>query len=173
MKRRLTLALAAVFSVASAQTSNTVTGPGGYEYTPGMSDAQQQQLKARMDKLLAPPKLVGSGVKAAVTAVLNEPRQISGLVGQLPRELAEALNRAAIRTPVQLVLATQSAPGTVPMPRVKRVLLPISSPTTMLATTDMLITVEAGRINVYQSAYLAGQVHQNVQQIIEATAKAR
>ncbi|ABW34998.1 hypothetical protein Dgeo_2955 (plasmid) [Deinococcus geothermalis DSM 11300] len=173
MNGHLTLALAAVFSVASAQTPNTVTGPGGYAYTPGMTPAQQQQLKARMDKLLAPPKLVGSGVGAAVTAVLNTQGLISGLVGPLPRELGEALNRAAIRTPVQLVLATQGVPATASLSRVKRVLLPTNSPTTMLATTDMLITVDAGRINVYQSAYLADQVHQNVQQIIDATAKAR
>lgn len=173
MNRLSMFILAALLCTAAAQKQGMSTGPGGYEYTPGMTPAQQQQLKARMDALLAPPKLVGSGVKAAVTAILNTQGRVSGLVGPLPRELAEALNRAAIRTPVHLVLATQGAPATASLSRVKTVLLPTGSPTTMLATTDLLITVESGRISVYQSAYLANQVHRNVQQIIDATTQGR
>ena len=174
MKRFFPLALALLLPFGAAQTTpstdRTVTGPGGYEYTPGMTPEQQQQLKNHLDKQLATPKLVSRSAQAAVTAILNEQGRISGLVGPLPRELGEALNRAAIRIPVQLVLGG-SAANTSGLNRVKRVLVNASAPTTMIATSEYLITVDASGIAVYQTAFMASQVHQNVQQLVDTFAK--
>ncbi|GGB73823.1 hypothetical protein [Deinococcus soli (ex Cha et al. 2016)] len=170
--KRTAVFLSLVLSLTAAQAQGTVRGPGGYEYTPGLTPEQQAQLRAKLEERLALPKVIGRTAKAAVTAILNEPTLISGMVGPLPRELAEALNRAAIRTPVRLVMATQSTRNVIAMPRVQTLLVNAASPVTMLATKDLLITVDGQGVTVYQTALQAGQVHQNVQQLIDALAKA-
>lgn len=171
MKRLPAVLIASLLSLAVVQARTTASGPGGYEYSPGLTAAQRAQLRARMDRLLAPPRVLSCTLQGAITAVLNARGPISGLVGSLPRDLAVALNRAAIRTPVQLVLASRSATNTSLLGRVRRALLPTASATTMIATGDLLITVDRQGVTVYQSTSLADQVRRSVQQVWEALAK--
>ncbi|MBZ9714969.1 hypothetical protein [Deinococcus multiflagellatus] len=175
MKRFVSvLLLVSVFGTSvQAASQPLVSGPGGYQYTPGLTPAQQQQLKASLEAVVAPPTVVGTGLKPAVTAILNSRSQISGLVGPLPRELEEALNRAAIRTPVRLVMATKTAPVTAALARAKRILIPTSSVTTMIAADHLLITVTPQGITVLKSSHLAAQIHARVDQVETATAPAR
>lgn len=161
-----------VLGLASAQNlDQTYKGPIPYEYSKGLTDAQKAQLKAKMDALLVPPRLTGTTLRAAVTAVLNEHARIDALIGELPRDLAEALNRAAIRIPVQAVLSRAAAPNSGALSRVKRLLVSTSARETIIATSTAVLRLQGGRVQVYESPYLAAQVRQGVQGVFQQAAK--
>lgn len=82
----------------------------GYRYSPGMTPAQQSQLRTLA--MPARSALVSTSPLAATNLILNETRAISGIVLPLDQTYRTALERAALHVPVNLV--TIGAPMRIP-----------------------------------------------------------
>jgi len=118
----------------------------GYRYSPGLTPAQQAQLRG----LAAPARnaLISTSPLAAINLILNETKSVSGIVLPLDQSYRTALGRAALHVPVNLV--TLGAP--MQIPRVTEAASGkqrTATPYSVLVTTSNIIFIGTSGVEIY------------------------
>ena len=134
-----------------------------YQFTKGTSPAGQARLLSTFQSLTQPPVVLSTSVQDAANAILNENEHIDGVVGPLPQTLAVALERAAIRTPVRLVLAQGGEGASYRFSRVRTVVVSAASSTSTIATGQRVIVVRGAQVQLLRAPLAAASIGRTVE----------
>lgn len=148
------------------------SGAGPYVFTGNLSAAEQAQLVARFQQLTAPPRVISTNPQDAANALLNEERAIKGMAGPLPQVLAAALERAAIRVPVQLLVTQTSEAARWSWKRVQARVVPGRADVTTLTTSNAVITVRGTQVWLLSAPLAASSVNALVDRTFNPNSKA-
>lgn len=136
-------------------TPGTTPAPLPMPKAPPLTPQQMQQAR----EYYAPPRVVSTSMTYAVNLILNEKTGITGMTGGLPRELATALDRAALHIPVKLAVGGGQR---LRLQNVQQYVQPSAAPNTIIATQKNTITFSGGKLQVWESGFQADQVRQSL-----------
>ncbi len=156
----------ALLSPALAQNAGDV-------FKGGVSPTGQAQLLATLQSLTQKPVVLSTSVQDAANAILNENAHIEGVVGPLPQTLAAALERAAIRTPVRLIVASRGEGARYRFTRVGTVVVNAAATSTSIATSQGVIVVQGTQVTLLRAPLAAASVEGVVTRTFEGQWKAK
>lgn len=163
MKRALLCVLLA--GSAAAQTTR-VTPPRitldgkTYDTTQGMPADVKRQVDEYRN---APaPQLVSRSATEAARLIMTERQALSALLGTLGKDLADALNKAAIRPSVGL------PPGSsLKFPNALTFRLERAPQSSVIAAGPYMIVTQGNSVSIYKSAFMAAKMHEMIKKMRE------
>lgn len=154
------LALSLLLSTATAGTVPIVVDGRTYTVPDTVTPAQRALIVKTIREQTAPPELVGRTLREAVTVLINERTAVNGVTAQLPRELLDALSRAALVGKVTLVTGPRES---YTLPRVTVAHLQQTPTMSMIATSEYVVVVRGTSVLTYRSVAMAQRVAAQVQ----------